>query len=64
MAKAISGTLRKFWMDDGGATAIEYGLMAVLISAACIGGFSYFGASMKENYDGNSSTIGAALQGP
>jgi pilus assembly protein Flp/PilA len=29
--------LRKFWLDQRGATAIEYGLIAALIAVAIIG---------------------------
>jgi pilus assembly protein Flp/PilA len=35
--------LRKLRADQGGATAIEYGLIAALIAVACISGFSTLG---------------------
>lgn len=35
--------LRKLRADDGGATAIEYGLIAALIAVACISGMSTLG---------------------
>jgi pilus assembly protein Flp/PilA len=35
--------LRKLRADDGGATAIEYGLIIALIAVACISGFSSLG---------------------
>lgn len=35
--------LRKLRADQSGATAIEYGLIAALISVACISGFSAMG---------------------
>jgi pilus assembly protein Flp/PilA len=35
--------LRKLRADEGGATAIEYGLIAALIAVACISGLSTLG---------------------
>ena len=35
--------LRKLCADQGGATAIEYGLIAALIAVACISGMSTLG---------------------
>ena len=35
--------LRKLRADDGGATAIEYGLIAALLAVACISGLSTLG---------------------
>ena len=35
--------LKKFWQDDSGATAIEYGLIATLIVVAVIAGISAVG---------------------
>ena len=40
---AIRGTLRKLLADQGGATAIEYGLIVALIAVAAIGGISALG---------------------
>jgi len=40
---AIRRTLRKLLADQGGATAIEYGLIAALIVVAMIGGLSALG---------------------
>ena len=40
---AIRTMLRKLRADQGGATAIEYGLIAALIAVACISGFSTLG---------------------
>lgn len=33
----------KFWSDDGGATAIEYGLIASLVVIAAMGGIQALG---------------------
>ena len=40
---AIRRTLRRLLTDQGGATAIEYGLIAALIVVAMIGGLSALG---------------------
>ena len=40
---AIRLMLRKLRADQGGATAIEYGLIAALIAVACISGFNTLG---------------------
>jgi pilus assembly protein Flp/PilA len=40
--------LKKFLADRTGATAVEYGLIAALISAALIGGLSSFSNSLLD----------------
>ena len=40
---AIRTNLRRLLAGDGGATAIEYGLIAALIAVAAIGGMSALG---------------------
>ena len=40
---AIRQILRRLHADQGGATAIEYGLIAALIAVAAIGGMSALG---------------------
>ena len=40
---AIRTTLRRLLADQGGATAIEYGLIVALIAIAAIGGISALG---------------------
>ena len=40
---AIRTMLRMLRADQGGATAIEYGLIAALIAVACISGLSTLG---------------------
>jgi len=38
--------LRKFWRDEKGATAIEYGLIAALISIAAIAAMKALGIQL------------------
>ena len=37
----------RFLSDDGGATAIEYGLLAALLAVAMIGSFTVFGGALS-----------------
>ena len=39
-------TLRNFWRDESGATAIEYGLIAALVSVAAIVALTNMGAAL------------------
>ena len=38
---------REFWLDERGATAIEYGLIAGLVSVAAIAALSAMGGSLQ-----------------
>jgi len=55
----MSGLLTKFVRDESGATAIEYGLIAALVSVAAITALQAMGGSLKTIYN----TIATALQG-
>ena len=48
---AIRKTLRRLLAGDGGATAIEYGLIAALIAVAAIGGMSALGGGAGAMWD-------------
>ena len=41
----------RFLKDESGATAIEYGLIAALISVAIIGGVSAVGTEVDSTFD-------------
>jgi pilus assembly protein Flp/PilA len=43
----MAAIIRKLMQDDSGATAIEYGLIAALISVAAIGAFTAVGSSLQ-----------------
>lgn len=49
--------LRRLRRDESGATAIEYGLIAALISVALIAGASQLGTSLNEAFADLSDTI-------
>ena len=50
-------TLKRFWSEQEGATAIEYGLIAALVSVAGIGAFIAMGNSLSSLYNTVSSTL-------
>ena len=57
----MSDFVRTFVADDSGTTAVEYGLIAVLISVALLGGLKSAGFSINSLWDGNTETINEAL---
>jgi len=44
------GNLMNFMTDEGGATAIEYGLLASLISVVIIGAVTAIGTSLSSTF--------------
>ncbi len=44
-------SLRNFWDDEKGATAIEYGLIASLVSIAAIVAFTRVGSKLKSTFN-------------
>jgi pilus assembly protein Flp/PilA len=43
--------MKHFFKDESGATAIEYGLIAALISVAAIGAMSALGTQLSTLFD-------------
>ena len=43
-------TFVKLFNDESGATAIEYGLIAALISVAAIGAMTYLGGTLSNTF--------------
>ncbi len=43
-------TLVKIYNDESGATAIEYGLIAALVSVAAIGALTLMGGSLRDMF--------------
>ena len=56
------GFLKNLVQDEAGATAIEYGLIAALISVAAIFGFEATGASLSSMFETVSSKIETVVQ--
>ena len=53
-------TIRKFLKDDSGATAIEYGLIAALVSVAIIAILSTLGTNLNATFKAVSDNLSAA----
>lgn len=52
--------LSKFFKDENGATAIEYGLIASLIFLGCVTAFFSFGESATAMYQKIANTVNEA----
>ena len=52
-------TLRKLLRDESGATAIEYGLIAALVSVAILGVLGTLGGSLTSTFE----TVSGSLSG-
>ena len=50
-----------FLKDQRGATAIEYGLIAALVSVVIVGALTSTGSGLKSNFDTWSSAVGGAV---
>ena len=55
--------LTRFLKDDSGATAIEYGLIAALVSVAAIGALTALGGSLNTLFTTVSSAVSTATSG-
>jgi pilus assembly protein Flp/PilA len=51
----------KFLKDDGGATAIEYGLIVGLISLAILAAVSEAGTALQNIWEDNASALQQAM---
>ena len=54
--------MHKFFENESGATAIEYGLIAALIAVAIIGAVSAVGGSVETTFNDISTAIDSAGQ--
>lgn len=57
-------TLRNLLADESGATAIEYGLIAALVSVAAITALTTMGESLRTMFTTVSDALAAAVAGP
>lgn len=53
--------LKRFVQDESGATAIEYGLIAALVSVAAIIALQAMGSSLRSLFNKVSSDLDAAV---
>ncbi|RVU35189.1 Flp family type IVb pilin [Hwanghaeella grinnelliae] len=56
--------LISFFKDESGATAIEYGLIAALVSVAAIGALGLMGDSLEAIFTNVSNTLDTAVNPP
>lgn len=56
-------TIRSFFADESGATAIEYGLIAALISVAAIIAMTLLGNNLNLIFNTVSDSLGDAANG-
>lgn len=47
----LKKNLMKFWREESGASAIEYGLLAALIAVAIIGGATAIGGAVDAKFN-------------
>ncbi len=52
-------TIIAFFKDESGATAIEYGLIAALISVAAIAAMTFLGATLSNTFSTVATNMGA-----
>ena len=55
-------TIRKFLKDESGATAIEYGLIAALVSVAIIVVLGFLGQSLNDTFKAVNNGLATAIQ--
>jgi pilus assembly protein Flp/PilA len=48
----MNATLNRFFKDESGATAIEYGLIAALVAVICITGLTTLGTKLTDLFSG------------
>jgi pilus assembly protein Flp/PilA len=53
-------SMMKFWKDESGATAVEYGLIAALIAVAVIVGATALGSATGNTMSDVASEVGKA----
>jgi pilus assembly protein Flp/PilA len=55
--------IRKYFADESGATAIEYGLIAALVSVAAIVALTALGTELSDIFDEVKTTLENAQSG-
>ncbi|WP_306119508.1 MULTISPECIES: Flp family type IVb pilin [unclassified Roseitalea] len=53
--------LHRFFTDEQGATAVEYALVASLVTLVALGGFQFVGTSVTNMFNSNESQILQAM---
>ena len=58
----MMNVIKSFLQDDSGATAIEYGLIAALVSVAAIAALGSLGNSLGTMFNSVADELGDAVQ--
>jgi len=59
MSKLMAG-IKRFWKEEEGATAVEYGLLVALIAAVIVGIVWVLGGQVEQGFTKVSTTLNAA----
>jgi len=51
--------MKRFFQDESGASAVEYGLLVALIAVVIISAVTLLGQNLKNMFSGVAGTIGA-----
>jgi pilus assembly protein Flp/PilA len=57
----IMSAAKRFWQDESGVTAIEYGLIAALIAVGIITAVDGIGAKIKTAFETINTNLGTAV---
>ncbi len=57
----IMSAAKRFWQDESGVTAIEYGLIAALIAVGIITAVDGIGAKIKTEFETINPNLGTAV---
>ncbi len=57
-------SIKQFYADESGATAIEYGLIAALVSVAAVTALTSMGDSLQTIFTNVSSSLDSAATAP
>jgi pilus assembly protein Flp/PilA len=60
----LIANLRSLIADESGATAIEYGLIAALVSVAAIGALTQMGGSLDQMFTRVATALSGAVAAP
>ena len=53
----MTSLLKRFWRDDSGATAIEYGVMAALIAVVMITAVTALGTALSTKFNNVANAV-------
>ena len=57
MGNGMTSLLNRFWRDESGATAIEYGVMAALIAVVMIAAVTALGTALATKFNNVANSV-------